>query len=215
MPGNAPPVANERQALREYLAHQQQAFVAVAFGLTDEQARSTPTVSALPIGGLIKHVTEVERNWMDRVKAAPDFPPADPRPMEEPMAGHQDGFVMREDETLDQLLTALKAQNAESLRRRRRPGHRDPHPAGRALVPQGCEGLVGALGRSPPDRRAQPARRARRHHSRDHRRRYPVRAAGRPRGLARDRLAQALEATVVTIAVHCVQSRCRLSANVF
>jgi hypothetical protein len=116
MPGNAPPVANERQALREFLAHQQQAFVAVAFGLTDEQARSTPTVSALSIGGLIKHVTEVERNWMDRVKAAPDFPPADTRPMEERMAGHQDGFVMREDETLDQQLTALKAQNAESLR---------------------------------------------------------------------------------------------------
>jgi uncharacterized damage-inducible protein DinB len=116
MPGNAPPVANERQALREYLAHQQQAFAAVAFGLTDGQARSTPTVSALSIGGLIKHVTEVERNWMDRVKAAPDFPTADPRPMEERMAGHQDRFVMREDETLDQLLTALKAQNAESLR---------------------------------------------------------------------------------------------------
>ena len=36
---------------------QQYAFLAVAFGLTDEQARATPTVSALSIGGLIKHAT--------------------------------------------------------------------------------------------------------------------------------------------------------------
>ena len=38
--------------------------------LTDEQARSTPTVSALSIGALIKHVTGVQRGWMQRVAAA-------------------------------------------------------------------------------------------------------------------------------------------------
>ena len=33
----------------------------MAHGLTDEQARATPTVSALSIGGLIKHVTGMQR----------------------------------------------------------------------------------------------------------------------------------------------------------
>ena len=54
MPTLAPPVRDERTALRDFLAYQQSAFVAVAFGLTDEQARSTPTVSTLSIGGLLK-----------------------------------------------------------------------------------------------------------------------------------------------------------------
>ncbi|WP_438471526.1 mycothiol transferase, partial [Streptomyces asiaticus] len=52
-----PPATDERQTLIEFVAFQQNAFLAVAHGLTDEQARSTPSVSALSIGGLIKHVT--------------------------------------------------------------------------------------------------------------------------------------------------------------
>ena len=39
MPALASPVADERSALREYLAYHQSAFFAVAYGLTDEQAR--------------------------------------------------------------------------------------------------------------------------------------------------------------------------------
>ena len=116
MPTLAPPVRDERHALREFLAYQQSAFVAVAYGLTDDQARSTPTVSALSIGGLIKHVTGVQRGWMQRVAAAPHEPPADDRPFEERAAEYQDEYVMRPDETLAQLLDALTAQNAESLR---------------------------------------------------------------------------------------------------
>ncbi|NUT95333.1 MAG: DinB family protein [Saccharothrix sp.] len=33
-------------------------------GITDEQARETPTKSALSLGGLIKHVRTVEESWM-------------------------------------------------------------------------------------------------------------------------------------------------------
>jgi hypothetical protein len=36
-------------------------------GLTNEQASSTPTASQLCLGGLIKHVTYVERSWTDFV----------------------------------------------------------------------------------------------------------------------------------------------------
>ncbi len=116
MPTLAPPVRDERNALRDFLAYQQSAFVAVAYGLTDEQARSTPTVSTLSIGGLIKHITGVQRGWMARVTAAPHEPPAYDRPFEERAAEYQDEYVMRPDETLAQLLDALTSLNAASLR---------------------------------------------------------------------------------------------------
>jgi len=116
MPALAPPVGTERESLREFLAYHQSAYFAVAYGLTDEQARSTPSVSSLSIGGLIKHATDVQRSWMERVVSAPDVPPKDERPFEEVVAEYQDQHVMREDETLEQLLAALKAQNAETLR---------------------------------------------------------------------------------------------------
>ena len=65
MPAMPPPVADERQALREYLPFSTSTPSSrVAFGLTDEQARATPSVSALSIGGLIKHVTGVPEGWM-------------------------------------------------------------------------------------------------------------------------------------------------------
>jgi Protein of unknown function (DUF664) len=116
MPALAPPVTDDRNALREFLAYQQSAFVAVAYGLTDDQARSTPTVSTLSIGGLIKHATGVQRSWMQRVAAAPDAPPVDNRPMEERTKEYEDEYVMRPDETLAQLLERYAAQNADSLR---------------------------------------------------------------------------------------------------
>jgi len=116
MPAMPPPVADERQALRDYLFQQQYAFQALAFGLTDEQARATPTVSALSIGALVKHATGVQRSWMDRVAAAPDAPATDTRPVEERQAEYTDEFVMRGDETLSELLEKFKSQNAETLR---------------------------------------------------------------------------------------------------
>ena len=88
MPALAPPVTGERDALRAFLAYHQSAFVAVSYGLTDEQARATPSVSALSIGGLVKHATGVQRSWMDRVAAAPGAP--DDRPFEERAAEYQD-----------------------------------------------------------------------------------------------------------------------------
>jgi hypothetical protein len=116
MPGMPPPAADERQSLLEFIAFQQNAFLSVAYGLSDEQARSTPSVSALSIGGLIKHAAGVQKGWVERASAAPDIPPKDERPMQEIMAEYADQYVMREDETLDQLLDTLRRQNAETLR---------------------------------------------------------------------------------------------------
>ena len=116
MPGMPPPASGERQTLLEFLRFNQDAFFSVAFGLTDEQARSTPSVSSLSIGGLIKHATGVQRGWMERVETAPDFPPKDERPMEEIMAEYAEQYVMRDDETLEELLEGLRKQNEETLR---------------------------------------------------------------------------------------------------
>jgi hypothetical protein len=115
MPALASPVTDERSALREFLAFHQSAFFAVSYGLTDEQARSTPSVSALSIGGLVKHATGMQRTWMARVAAAPGLPPKDARPFEEIAKEYGDQHVMRPDETLAGLLAALEAQNAKSL----------------------------------------------------------------------------------------------------
>ncbi|WP_418004966.1 DinB family protein [Mycobacterium sp. PDNC021] len=116
MPGQPAPAADERQTLINFIAFQQDAFAAVAYGLTDEQARATPSVSALSVGGLIKHVTAVQAGWVERAVAAPDFPPPDPRPMAEIMAEYADQYVVGDDETLDDLLAALRAQNAATLK---------------------------------------------------------------------------------------------------
>lgn len=116
MPGTPPPASGERQSLIEFLRFNQDAFFSAAYGLTDEQARSTPAASALSIGGLIKHAAGVQKGWADRAAAAPNFPPKDDRPMEEIMASYADEHTMRDDETLDELLDRLKKQNEETLR---------------------------------------------------------------------------------------------------
>jgi uncharacterized damage-inducible protein DinB len=116
MPALASPVADERGALREYLTYHQSAFFAVAYGLTDEQARSSPSASELSIGGLIKHVTAMQHTWMSRVAAAPHAPPRDPRPFDEIAKDFADQHVMRPDETLEGLLEQFRAENATSLR---------------------------------------------------------------------------------------------------
>jgi uncharacterized damage-inducible protein DinB len=67
MPGQVPPVADEREGLLAYLAQQRDVIRIAAYGLTDEQARATPTPGSLSVGGLIKHVAAVERRWIDIV----------------------------------------------------------------------------------------------------------------------------------------------------
>jgi uncharacterized damage-inducible protein DinB len=106
MPGTVPPVSDERSGLLAYLAQQRDGIRVAAFGLTDEEARRTPTVGTLSIGGLVKHVTAMERGWMDtmlqRTRSA------------EEEAAYDRGFTMGEDETLDDLLADLEAAGRET-----------------------------------------------------------------------------------------------------
>jgi uncharacterized damage-inducible protein DinB len=67
MPGQAPPLTDERELLLAYLAQQRDGIRYAAFGLTDDQARMAPTASPLTVGGLLKHVTSMEEGWIDLV----------------------------------------------------------------------------------------------------------------------------------------------------
>jgi uncharacterized damage-inducible protein DinB len=71
MPGSVAPVADEREGLLAYLAQQRYVLRVTAYGLTDEQARATPGVSTLSIGGLIRHVAATEHGWIDTVLQEP------------------------------------------------------------------------------------------------------------------------------------------------
>src|SRR4051794_20095744 len=70
MAANVPPVPDERAGLLGFLAQQRYLVKVAAHGLTDGQARATPTVSALSVGGLIKHLTATERSWIAMIVAS-------------------------------------------------------------------------------------------------------------------------------------------------
>jgi uncharacterized damage-inducible protein DinB len=71
MDANARPVADERDGLLTFLAQQRRVLKIAAYGLTPEQLRATPSVSALSVGGLVKHVTHTERGWTDAILHKP------------------------------------------------------------------------------------------------------------------------------------------------
>ena len=96
MPGNVAPAEGERANLLAYLAQQRYSIRLTAFGLTDDQARATPTSSALSVGGLIKHVTAMERNWMDIVLQR--------NASNDTETEYRDDFRMSPDQTLKEIL---------------------------------------------------------------------------------------------------------------
>lgn len=71
MPGQPPPLADEREQLLAFLVQQRDGIRNAAYGMTDEQARLTPTAGTLSIGGLVKHSAAVERSWVGTVVQQP------------------------------------------------------------------------------------------------------------------------------------------------
>ncbi|WP_020385488.1 DinB family protein [Kribbella catacumbae] len=66
----------ERADILDFLSKHRYFLRHTANGLSDEQASTRSTVSALTVGGLIKHVTAVERRWADFAQAGggPEVP---------------------------------------------------------------------------------------------------------------------------------------------
>jgi len=96
MPGLVQASLEPQEELLGYLEQQRNALRISAFGLSDEQARLTPTASVLSVGGIIEHVASVERYWIDIVaeRVEPFAPSED----------YADTFRMTADETLEAVL---------------------------------------------------------------------------------------------------------------
>ncbi|HEU5037636.1 MAG TPA: DinB family protein [Nocardioides sp.] len=111
-------MTTERDDLLQHLCTHRELFLVTVRDLSDETARSRPTVSELSLGGLVKHVAAVEKTWADFVVAGPAEQPDvdwagidwnDP-PME--VVEYQNGFRLLEHETLEGVLGEYAAVSA-------------------------------------------------------------------------------------------------------
>ena len=93
-------LTGERADLLETLRQHRWFLTFTAQGLTDEQAASTPTVSALSIGGLIKHVTRVEGNWVKFIEEGTSAM----EPNADTYENHTKNFQMQPGDTIEGLL---------------------------------------------------------------------------------------------------------------
>jgi hypothetical protein len=91
------PVNDEREALTSYLAQERYVLTLTAHGLSDEQARMSPSASPLSIAALIKHSAAVEEFWIGLTQG---IVPDRDRGADE----YEDNFRVGPDETLDRLL---------------------------------------------------------------------------------------------------------------
>jgi len=98
----------ERADLLEVLAHHRHFLRFTTRDLTDEQAGQRTTASELCLGGLIKHVTSVERNWASFILNGPS--PADDfsNMTEADFARRADEFRMLPGDTLAGVLAAYE-----------------------------------------------------------------------------------------------------------
>ena len=119
MPGQAPPHRDERELLLAFVDQQRDGIRFAAYGLTDEQARLTPTRGSLSTGGLVTHVTAMERGWIDLVPGA-RVGGASAADQADAEAAYEDGFRLASDRTLTDALREMDevaAQTAEVVRR--------------------------------------------------------------------------------------------------
>jgi Protein of unknown function (DUF664) len=101
-PGNTP--AGERGDLLQTLAKQRYFLRHTVHGLTDEQAARRTTVSELCLGGLIKHVTQTEYQWISFILDGPSAMSPAGAEEEGRRAVWAGGFQMQPGDTLSGLL---------------------------------------------------------------------------------------------------------------
>jgi uncharacterized damage-inducible protein DinB len=94
----------ERSDLLEMLGKQRNFLRHTTQGLTDEQARARTTVSELTLGGLIKHVADVERGWAAFIAEGPSALGNASDMTEEDWARRREEFRLLDGETLEGVL---------------------------------------------------------------------------------------------------------------
>ncbi|AVZ77734.1 hypothetical protein SLUN_30515 [Streptomyces lunaelactis] len=118
----------ERADLLAQLATVRSALTNTARGLSGEQAGEHPTVSALCLGGLIKHVASIEEGWLRFVAEGPsamrydlpdgvtwaDLTAGTAREFPQWAIDHQNDFRMLPGETLDGIVARYEQVAARS-----------------------------------------------------------------------------------------------------
>jgi hypothetical protein len=99
----------ERSDLLATLAQPRQFLRYTTQGLTDEQARTRTTVSELTLGGLVKHVADVERSWAQFIVVGPSALGHASEMTEADWARRANGFRLLDDETLAGVLAEYEA----------------------------------------------------------------------------------------------------------
>jgi hypothetical protein len=93
---------DERDLLLRLLANQRAALRNALYGLTEDQARATPSASELSLSALVKHVTQGERVTVaGRIGGRPYALEGDPQ------AEWMEGFTVTAGETVEVLLDGL------------------------------------------------------------------------------------------------------------
>ena len=106
MTTSAQTVDAERADLLEVLGKNRHFLRFTTRDLTDEQAGRRTTASELTLGGLIKHVTLVERNWANFIVQGPSAMTDFSAMTEEDYASWNEQFLLLPSETLDGVLAA-------------------------------------------------------------------------------------------------------------
>jgi uncharacterized damage-inducible protein DinB len=112
MPGMVAATSNEKETLIGYLEQQRYVVRLSSYGLSDEQAAATPTISALSVGGLVKHLTAVERFWMQVALDSIERPESE----EAGAADYQSGFRLLAEESLAEVLDRYAEAASETDR---------------------------------------------------------------------------------------------------
>ena len=101
----------ERAGLFEFLGYKREALIGTLAGLSEEQARSTPTASSLSLLSLVKHSAIWERRWLQVVVAGRRFPGEWPqvRTREEDST-----FRLADEDTIETVVADYRKQIAAS-----------------------------------------------------------------------------------------------------
>lgn len=103
--------ATEREILLEFLDCQREALIGKLEGLSDEDARRTPTASSLSLLSLVKHSAIWERRWFQVVVAGRTFPGEWPEVRGE---APDDTFQLSNEDTVGGVIAYYREQIAQS-----------------------------------------------------------------------------------------------------
>jgi uncharacterized damage-inducible protein DinB len=101
----------ERDALGGFLDVQRDGLIRKIEGVSDADARRTPTASALSLLGIVKHCALWERRWFQVIAAGRRFPGEWP---EGNHTGMAEDFVVDENDTVEQWVAYYREQIEQS-----------------------------------------------------------------------------------------------------